>query len=95
MVVSVKGNDDVRFYIVLLIIQIILSIIYAVYIIIDERKKWQKREFFKYTLYYEMDYFLYIDVVKKMRIVIFKKRVELLFLSVLVILRRIFVWKKN
>lgn len=53
-----KGNDDVRFYIVLLIIQIILSIIYAVYIIIDERKKWQKREFFKYTLYYEMDYFL-------------------------------------
>lgn len=95
MVVSVRGNDDVRFYIVLLIIQIILSIIYAVYIIIDERKKWQKREFFKYTLYYEMDYFLYIDMVKKMRIVIFKKMVELFFLSVLVILRRIFVWKKN
>lgn len=95
MVVRVKGNDDVRFYIVLLIIQIILSIIYAVYIIIDERKKWQKREFFKYTLYYEMDYFLYIDMVKKMRIVIFKKMVELFFLSVLVILRRIFVWKKN
>lgn len=90
-----KGNDDVRFYIVLLIIQIILSIIYVVYIIIDERKKWQKREFFKYTLYYEMDYFLYIDMVKKMRIVIFKKMVELFFLSVLVILRRIFVWKKN
>ena len=90
-----KGNDDVRFYIVLLIIQIILSIIYAVYIIIDERKKWQKREFFKYTLYYEIDYFLYIDMVKKMRIVIFKKMVELFFLSVLVILRRIFVWKKN
>ena len=93
MVVSVKGNDDVRFYIVLLIIQIILSIIYAVYIIIDERKKWQKREFFKYTLYYKMDYFLYIDMVKKMRIVIFKKMVELFFLSVLVILRRIFVCK--
>lgn len=90
-----KGNDDVRFYIVLLIIQIILSIIYAVYIIIDERKKWQKREFFKYTLRYEMEYFLYIDMVKKMRIVLFKKRVELFFLSVLVILRRIFVWKKN
>ena len=95
MVVSVKGNDDVRFYVVLLIIQVILSIIYGVYIIIDERKKWQKREFFKYTLYYEMDYFLYIDMVKKMRIVIFKKMVELFFLSVLVILRRIFVWKKN
>ena len=95
MVVSVRGNDDVRFYVVLLIIQVILSIIYGVYIIIDERKKWQEREFFKYTLRYEMDYFLYIDMVKKMRIVIFKKMVELFFLSVLVILRRIFVWKKN
>ena len=95
MVVSVRGNDDVRFYVILLIIQIILSIIYAIYIVIDERKKWQKREFFKYTLRYEMEYFLYIDMVKKMRIVLFKKRVELFFLSVLVILRRIFVWKKN
>lgn len=90
-----RKNNDIRFYVVLLIIQVILSIIYGVYIIIDERKKWQKREFFKYTLRYEMEYFLYIDMVKKMRIVLFKKRVELFFLSVLVILRRIFVWKKN
>ena len=86
-----KGNDDVRFYIVLLIIQIILSIIYAVYIIIDERKKWQEREFFKYTLRYEMDYFLYIDMVKKMRIVLFKKKMQLFLLSILVLLRRMFV----
>lgn len=90
-----RKNNDIRFYVILLIIQIILSIIYAIYIVIDERKKWQKREFFKYTLCYEMEYFLYIDMVKKMRIVLFKKRVELFFLSVLVILRRIFVWKKN
>ena len=90
-----RQNIDIRFYVILLIIQIILSIIYAIYIVIDERKKWQKREFFKYTLRYEMEYFLYIDMVKKMRIVLFKKRVELFFLSVLVILRRIFVWKKN
>ena len=89
-----RKNNDIRFYVILLIIQIILSIIYAIYIVIDERKKWQKREFFKYTLRYEMEYFLYIDMVKKMRIVLFKKRVELFFLSVLVILRRIFVWKK-
>lgn len=90
-----RKNNDIRFYVILLIIQIILSIIYAIYIVIDERKKWQKREFFKYTLRYEMEYFLYIDMVKKMRIVLFKKRVELFFLSVLVVLRRIFVWKKN
>ena len=90
-----RGNDDVRFYVVLLIIQVILSIIYGVYIIIDERKKWQKREFFKYTLRYEMDDFLYIDMVKKMRIVLFKKKMQLILLSILVLLRRMFVWKKN
>ena len=95
MVVSVRGNDDVRFYVVLLIIQVILSIIYGVYIIIDERKKWQEREFFKYTLRYEMDYFLYIDMVKKMRIVLFKKKMQLFLLNILVLLRRMFVWKKN
>lgn len=93
--VSVRENDDVKFYLVLLVIQIILSIIYAIYIIIDERKKWKKREFFKYTLRYEIDYFLYIDMVKKMKIVIFKKKLQLFFLSILVALRRIFVWKKN
>ncbi len=86
-----RGNDDVRFYVVLLIIQVILSIIYGVYIIVDERKKWQKREFFKYTLRYEMDYFLYIDMVKKMRIVLFKKKMQLFLLSILVLLRRMFV----
>lgn len=90
-----RGNDDVRFYVILLIIQVILSIIYAVYIIVDERKKWQKREFFKYTLRYEMDYFLYIDMVKKMRIVLFKKKMQLFLLSILVLLRRMFVWKEN
>ena len=90
-----RGNDDVRFYVVLLIIQVILSIIYGVYIIIDERKKWQEREFFKYTLRYEMDYFLYIDMVKKMRIVLFKKKMQLFLLSILVLLRRMVVWKKN
>ena len=95
MVVSVRGNDDIRFYVVLLIIQVILSIIYGVYIIVDERKKWQKREFFKYTLRYEMDYFLYMDMVKKMRIVLFKKKMQLFLLNILVLLRRMFVWKKN
>lgn len=90
-----RGNDDVRFYVILLIIQVILSIIYAVYIIVDERKKWQKREFFKYTLRYEMDYFLYIDMVKKMRIVLFKKKMQLFLLSILVLLRRMFVWEEN
>ena len=66
-----------------------------VYVIIDERKKWNKREFFKYTLYYEVDYFLYMDMVKKMKKVLLKKRIELLWLSILVMIRELFVWKKN
>lgn len=90
-----RRNDDVKFYLVLLVIQIMLSIIYTIYIIIDERRKWKRRDFFKYTLRYEIDYFLYIDMVKKMRIVIFKKKLELFFLIILVAMRRVFVWKKN
>ena len=88
-------SNDLIVNIILVILAILLIVSYMVYVIIDERKKWNMREFFKYRIYYEVDYFLYIDMVKKMRIVLFKKRVELFFLSVLVILRRIFVWKKN
>lgn len=80
--------------IILLVIAIILILIYVIYIIIDERKQWNKREFFKYTLYYEVDYFLYMNMVKKMKKVLFKKRLELIWLSILVFFRMIFVWKK-
>lgn len=55
------------------IIAIVLILIYVTYVIIDERKKRNKREFFKYTLYYEVDYFLYMDMVKKMKRVLLKK----------------------
>ena len=59
--------------IILLVIAIVLTLIYVTYVIIDERKKCNKREFFKYTLYYEVDYFLYMDMVKKMKRVLLKK----------------------
>ena len=49
--------------IILLVIAIILIIIYGIFVIIDERKQWNKRKFFKYTLYYEVDYLLYMDMV--------------------------------
>ena len=41
-----------------------------------KEKSGKKENFFKYTLRYEMDYFLYIDMVKKMRIVLFKKKMQ-------------------
>ena len=88
-------NKDLIESIVLLIIAIILILIYAIVVIIDERKKWNMREFFKYRIYYEVDYFLYMDMVKKMKKVLFKKKFELVCLSVLVFLRRIFIWNKN
>lgn len=88
-------NKDLIESIILLIIAIILILIYAIVVIIDERKKWNQREFFKYTLYYEIDYFLYMDMVKKMRKVLFKKRLELVVLSILVFFRRLFVWNRK
>lgn len=66
-------NKDLIESIVLLVVAMILILIYGIFVIIDERKKWNKKEFFKYTLYYEVDYFLYMDMVKKMKKVLFKK----------------------
>lgn len=52
-------NKDLIESIVLLVVAMVLILIYGIFVIIDERKKWNKKEFFKYTLYYEVDYFLY------------------------------------
>ena len=88
-------NKDLIESIVLLVVAMILILIYGIFVIIDERKKWNKKEFFKYTLYYEVDYFLYMDMVKKMKKVLFKKRLKLVVLSILVFFRRLFVWNKK
>ena len=80
-------------YIFYLFIEIAILIIYSIYVIIDERKKWKKKEFFKYTLRYEIDYTLYFDMVKKMKIVLFKKKLELLYLNLLLCLKRLIKWK--
>lgn len=88
-------SNDLIVNIILVILAILLIVSYMVYVIIDERKKWNMREFFKYRIYYEVDYFLYMDMVKKMKKVLFKKKFELVYLSVLVFLRRIFIWNKN
>lgn len=71
--VVISVNRDLMINIILLIIAIFLLMIYMIYVLVDERKKWDKREFFKYTLYYEVDYFLYMDMVKKMKKVLLKK----------------------
>lgn len=88
-------SKDLIEIIILLVIAIILILVYVIYVVIDERNKWNKREFFKYKIYYEVDYSLYMDMVKKMKKVLFKKRLELIGLSVLVLLRRLFIWNKK
>lgn len=88
-------SNDLIVNIILVILAILLIVSYMVYVIIDERKKWNMREFFKYRIYYEVDYFLYMDMVKKMKKDLFKKRLELVVLNILVFLRRIFIWNKN
>lgn len=92
--VSSLNQEDIRFYIILIIIDICLFFTYLIYVYFDERKKWKKREFFKYTLHYEIEYSLYFDMVKKMKRIIFIKKIELLFLTILVMFRRLVVWKK-
>lgn len=77
-------SNDLIVNIILVILAILLIVSYMVYVIIDERKKWTMREFFKYRIYYEVDYFLYMDMVKKMKKVLFKKKFELVCLSVLI-----------
>ena len=69
-------NNDLIVNIILVILAILLIVSYMVYVIIDERKKWNMREFFKYRIYYEVDYFLYMDMVKKMKKVLFKKKMS-------------------
>lgn len=93
--VVVSVNRDLMINIILLIIAIFLLMIYMIYVLVNERKKWNKREFFKYTLYYEVDYFLYMNMVKKMKKVLLKKKLELLWLNFLLLLRRFIIWKKN
>lgn len=63
LVISV--SKDLMVNITLVVLAVALMIIYMIYVIIDERKKWKMREFFKYKIYYEIDCFLYIDMVKK------------------------------
>ena len=72
----VNVNNDLIVNIILVILAILLIVSYMVYVIIDERKKWNMREFFKYRIYYEVDYFLYMDMVKKMKKVLFKKKMS-------------------
>lgn len=81
--------------IALIIVAFILLMAFMIICIYEERKNWDERKFFQYTLHSEDNYFLYIDMVKKMKRILFKKRMELICLSFLVFFRRLFIWNKK
>lgn len=87
-------SRDEIFNLVLIILMIILLIIYSVYVIVDERKKWSKRKYYKSQINYETQYGMYMDMVKKQKIVILKKSMQLFLLNILVKVKELFIWKK-
>lgn len=87
-------SRDEIFNLVLIILMIIILIIYFIYVIVDERKKWNKRKYYKSQINYETQYGMYMDMVKKQKIVILKKSIQLFLLNILVKVKELFTWKK-
>lgn len=83
--------EDIIFYIVMLALDLILLTIYIIYVIVDEKKK---IKFFNYQIHYDTEYKMYINMVKKIKKIIRKKKIELLYLTILLKIRRIFIWNK-
>lgn len=67
-----------------------LIIIYTVYVIYDEHKK---LKYYNKDLYYETDWDKYSTMVEKQKKILLYKKIELVYYKILVIIKRIFVWK--
>jgi len=86
-------NNDVMINLILIILGIFLGFLYFIYIMYDERKKWKKVKYYKEQISYELDYTKYFDMVRLQKKVIRSKYIELFFLTLLVKLKEIFIWK--
>ncbi len=80
-------NGDVIFNIVLISIMVLILIVYSVYVILDEKKK---RRYYKSKIYYETDWDMYSTMVQKQRKILLQKRIQLVWLTFLVKIRRCF-----
>lgn len=67
----------VHFYIIINIMALIMMI-YSIYAIIQEK---QKSKYYKKTILYETNYDKYFTMVRKQKIVVLKKRLQLPFLK--------------
>lgn len=80
-------NGDVIFNIVLISIMVLILIVYSVYVILDEKKK---RRYYKSKIYYETGWDMYSTMVQKQRKILLQKRIQLVWLTFLVKIRRCF-----
>ncbi len=87
-------NGKIFFNIILVFITLITVIWLGILVVKEERKDWKKRKYYNKTIKYEIDYFLYYDMVKQMKKIILKKTIELYLLQTLVFMKGLFVWKK-
>ena len=75
---------------ILCIIMILLLIAYSVYVIIDERKK---TKYYRHTLLYETNWDKYCTMVKRQKWVLLYKRIQLVWFTILVKIKRLIIWK--
>lgn len=78
------------FNLILCIIMIILLIIYVIYVLIDEQKK---MKYYKSTLLYVTDWDKYCTMVNKQKRIIFYKKFQLFWLTLIVKIKRLIIWK--
>ena len=80
-------NIEIIIYGTFSVVLTILLLVYSIFVIIEER---EKMKYYKYNILYVTNWDKYNTMVKKQKRVLFKKKVQLTFLTVLVKVRRIF-----
>lgn len=83
-------NRDIIINAILCIIMIMLLIAYSIYVIIDERKK---TKYYRHTLLYETDWDKYCTMVNRQKKILFYKKVQLVWFTILVKIKRLIIWK--
>jgi len=81
-------------YFTLVILLLMTLLIYCIFIILDETRKYKKIKFYKSKIHYELDYEKYFKMVKKMKKIIIFKKTEIIFLKIILFTKGVFIWRK-
>lgn len=85
----VMTMSEVILYGILCVIMIILLITYGIYVLIDEKKK---IKYYKKTLLYTTEWDKYYTMLQKQKRIIFYKKIQLLWLKILVGIKGLIPW---